>query len=75
MRQEKQNVKNAKRNYKRKLLAVFLVFFMGTSGLLSVDAFCKQTTGKGGELSLEVKRMESGGVSVQFLGREAVFEF
>ena len=36
------------------LLLVFVIFFMGTAGVLILDNICMETTGAGGKLVLHV---------------------
>lgn len=54
----------------KKIIAVFLVFFLGTSGLIMVDNLCRQSTGQGGMLSVEINKTQDGKVLFSFLGKE-----
>ncbi len=36
------------------MLLVFVIFFIGTAGLLILDNICMETTGEGGKLVLHV---------------------
>lgn len=59
----------------KRIIIIFLVFFLGTSGLIAADTSCRETTGKGGNLSLKIKRQEDGAISAEFLGQRARWEF
>lgn len=38
------------------MIIVFIVFFMGTAGIIAVDDICIKTTGEGGKLVLDVDK-------------------
>lgn len=57
----------------KKWIAVFMVFFLGTSALIAVDRSCSETTGCGGKSGLSVCRTEEGAVSVSFFGLKGEF--
>lgn len=40
-----------------KAIAVFMIFFLGTCGLIAVDTICNGYTGEGGKLVLDVENM------------------
>ena len=40
-----------------KLVAIFLIFVLGTTAILMIDNICKETTGDGGKLVLDVEKL------------------
>ncbi|GAB1476563.1 hypothetical protein MASR2M70_13970 [Bacillota bacterium] len=75
MRSDKTITINAQKQYKRglikkRLAAFFLVFFLYT-GLIAVDRAGSEITGYPEHLALRTGRLDSGHISVFFLGREA----
>lgn len=39
-----------------RLVAVFMIFFIGTCSIVAVDTICKETTGAGGKLVFDVEK-------------------
>lgn len=54
----------------KKCIAIFMVFFLGTSVLIAVDRSCSETTGRGGNSGLAVTKTEDGKIGVSFFGLE-----
>ncbi len=54
----------------KKCIAVFLIFFLGTSALITVDHICGEQTGIGGKAGLSVTRTEEDGIAFCFFGLE-----
>ncbi|MCB6994018.1 hypothetical protein LI177_11045 [bacterium 210820-DFI.6.37] len=52
----------------KKWIAVFLIFFMGMTGLISVDRACRESTGAGGTTGLSVAHTRDGGTEISFFG-------
>lgn len=52
----------------KKWIAVFLVFFLGTLAIISVDQTCRETTGCGGKNCLSIHKTEDGGTELSFFG-------
>lgn len=52
----------------KKWIAVFLVFFLGTLAVISVDQACRETTGCGGKTCFSIHRTEDGGMELSFFG-------
>ena len=40
-----------------KLIVIFLIFVMGTTAIIMIDNICKETTGDGGKLVLDVEKL------------------
>ena len=40
-----------------KLMIIFIVFFTGTGCLMMLDNICRETTGEGGKLVLNVEKL------------------
>lgn len=54
----------------KKWIAVFIVFFLGTGGLITVDQVCRERTGLGGQAGLSLHKAADGGVEFCFFGLE-----
>ena len=54
----------------KKVMAIFLIGFIGMCGVISVDRECELTTGKGGKVGLSVSRTATGDAKVCFFGLE-----
>lgn len=52
----------------KKWIFVFLVFFLGTAGVIRVDQACLETTGCGGNLCPSIQRTDSGGIALSCFG-------
>ena len=55
---------------RRQWIILFLIFFMGTCGIFSVDQQCKEITGMGGKAGLTISRTEEGNTAFCFFGLE-----
>ena len=54
----------------KKIIAVFLIGFVGMCCVISVDRECAARTGKGGNIGLSLSRTAEGNLSVCFFGIE-----
>lgn len=54
----------------KKWIAVFLIFFLGTSALITVDHVCGERTGIGGKAGLSLTKTKEGRVTFCFFGQE-----
>lgn len=54
----------------KRWIAVFLIFFLGTSALITVDHICGERTGMGGKAGLSFARTKEGRVTFCFFGLE-----
>ncbi|MCQ4636239.1 hypothetical protein NE619_05820 [Anaerovorax odorimutans] len=52
----------------KKWIAVFIVFFLGTSALIAVDRSCRESTGCGGKSGMNIIKDENGDVDVSLFG-------
>lgn len=52
----------------KKWIVVFMIFFLGTSALITVDHICRESTGYGGQTGLSVSRAADGDLSISFFG-------
>ncbi len=58
----------------KKWIAVFVVFFLGTSALIAVDQICKERTGFGGQTGLSIHKTIEGDLTFSFWGLEGTIE-
>lgn len=54
----------------KKCIAVFIVFFLGTSALILVDQVCRERTGLGGQTGLSLHKRADGSIAFSFFGLE-----
>ncbi len=40
-----------------KLIIIFIIFLVGTTAIIMIDNICKETTGQGGKLVLDVEKL------------------
>ena len=40
-----------------KLIVIFIIFALGTTAIIMIDNICKETTGDGGKLVLDVEKI------------------
>ena len=50
--------------------AIFIIAFIGTCGVISVDRQCMEITGKGGQVGLTLNKTAEGNVAFCFFGLE-----
>lgn len=54
----------------KRWLVIFLITFVGTCGIISVDQQCKAITGEGGKAGLTLSKTADGKVAFCFFGLE-----
>lgn len=52
----------------KKLIAVFIVFFLGTGALITVDQVCRERTGLGGKVGVSLHKSADGSTEFSFFG-------
>lgn len=40
-----------------RLIVIFIIFALGTTAIIMIDNICKETTGQGGKLVLDVEKL------------------
>lgn len=54
----------------KKWITVFMVFFLGTGALITVDQVCRERTGLGGQTGLSLHKAADGSIEFSFFGLE-----
>ena len=52
----------------RKWIAVFIIFFLGTGALVTVDQACRESTGTGGKAGICICRTQDGNFQISAFG-------